>query len=701
MYRRKEKSLPVGEKETVFGRHEVGMHLVLLIPLLILLAACGGTAEDITAAPDLQATIDYLETRNAFTTPIPDDQPSRETTAVPTSAVPTKTIESEEADPRTTILSPGETWYKDDVEITLSNPTYDPGCDGLFGFELDITNNNDEPIPPFKVDHIAVFDANDERPFTVWWTDGEATAECYPKSLVELQRPVTSGTSAKIAFRVMGDPDDRVSKVRVAIPRVNFYSAVWDVSGLEAQHALIAETEHTPEPIMTQSSAIQPLPLGVLWTSGQDDTAFVGNTAVVKQSNLLKAVELDSGNILWETDFAGRLVGADWEFVYLTPSDRRLDTVDIQTGDRVWTSILPKVSEMAFSWSTKDTIAVPAEGNAWKFLEKSSGHEFSETSLSVIHATEEVFVQYSDDTDRLSASSSEDPVLWVITSVSRPTSCGNSIIYFDNENNLVAIDVSNGEKMWEITAVDGILPYCGERQGPNLIYTYDSRNWSNRLLGVEPGYSTPSVEIAILGPSVDYDSFSVNLAPVTGIHLQTGQKLWTGPVSYPGFDRHDPSDSITFWLGVEGGLVIYSHTGLFQTTAFDLVTHDFLWTNDQIVLHRLLGATDEVLLGSVMTSRFDGTENIVALNLRTGETHWVVETSGVYDFGIANGKFVYQPEVNVGPELRIIDIQTGVTQDPIKLRGEGQIIFNKAKITAVRDLIVTHHAYKYITVVRP
>ena len=84
----------------------------------------------------------------------------------------TKTPESAEPAGLGGMLSPGETWQKGETEIVLSHITSEPGCDGLFGFQLEIADRLGDTL---SGEDTAICGESDSRYSEVWWKSGSPT----------------------------------------------------------------------------------------------------------------------------------------------------------------------------------------------------------------------------------------------------------------------------------------------------------------------------------------------------------------------------------------------------------------------------------------------------------------------------------------------------------------------------------------------
>ena len=68
---------------------------------------------------------------------------SQSTEEAGTEILPTATIEVEVVSGS---LQPGETGEKEGFSVLLENYTFEPGCKGVIGFELVLTNNSNKPF---------------------------------------------------------------------------------------------------------------------------------------------------------------------------------------------------------------------------------------------------------------------------------------------------------------------------------------------------------------------------------------------------------------------------------------------------------------------------------------------------------------------------------------------------------------------------
>ncbi len=152
-----------------------------------------------------------------------------------TISLPVSASTSTSADtPINSLLTPGEIWTKNGLEIQLKSPTRLPGCDGLFGFELSVINASpNELLLDLVGEEILISDesshvyALDE----VWWRVGSQSDQCYSNSLSGLYvRAMKPGERFDVAIRVLGHAQSAPTSFKVRILSAGLITdAAWQI----------------------------------------------------------------------------------------------------------------------------------------------------------------------------------------------------------------------------------------------------------------------------------------------------------------------------------------------------------------------------------------------------------------------------------------------------------------------------------------
>lgn len=104
------------------------------------------------------------------------------------------------------ILAAGESWLQDGVELSIDNPTFIPGCNGVFGFDMSISNlTATELLLDFQGDDVSLLD-DYRRNYSgqdIWWEVGTRSDSCYTSTFDDLSiRALEPNARLTIAVRV-------------------------------------------------------------------------------------------------------------------------------------------------------------------------------------------------------------------------------------------------------------------------------------------------------------------------------------------------------------------------------------------------------------------------------------------------------------------------------------------------------------------
>ncbi len=138
--------------------------------------------------------------------------------------------------PPGTILSPGESYREDDIRLMLFDPTFSPGCEGIFGFGLLFGNvTNDALVINWSGGSISVTDnlGNQYGDLSAQWV--EPTTGCYNTRAADIGWDVMNGpVEAILAVRVAGDEgplSDEATSLIVRVSRTDGHikDAAWEI----------------------------------------------------------------------------------------------------------------------------------------------------------------------------------------------------------------------------------------------------------------------------------------------------------------------------------------------------------------------------------------------------------------------------------------------------------------------------------------
>jgi hypothetical protein len=134
-------------------------------------------------------------------------------------------------------MGAGDSWSYDGVTAWISNPTFDPGCAGAFGFVLHLEapggfstlTNLDATAPSMIITESSGYEYSSLTKTDLWYQPGEWTGECFSGVIQDSDNPlytilVNSGTQADLAIRaikVLGfGVDEETEWVSIRLPQV-------------------------------------------------------------------------------------------------------------------------------------------------------------------------------------------------------------------------------------------------------------------------------------------------------------------------------------------------------------------------------------------------------------------------------------------------------------------------------------------------
>jgi outer membrane protein assembly factor BamB len=388
--------------------------------------------------------------------------------------------------------------------------------------------------------------------------------------------------------------------------------------------------------------------------------AIVDTTAFASYEEKIKAVNLIDGNVLWEIEYKGNIIGADEDFVYVSPSSRRLDALDPKTGDFVWRALL-EAGVILQVYTTDNAIYIGA-GKLVFSVDKTDGKitgvwrsEWSRTM------DDYAFIYWYDQDSKLTAyeANTNNPI-WDLKGSTQYLWCEEILVYTERNNKgkataADALELFSGNILWrfEIPEYYSVEPISCFKRKPffSKFFSFTTRN--------------------VVKSESDNVYFVVSDGPrdfLLAIDRLTGMQKWLGDL-----ELSQPEQSNFQWLGEINNKILYSHRGYGITQAYSADDHKLLWENSQVVLSDILGDSNGVLVGTT-----DFHKSIVGIN-NEGNTIWeyVDDDVSIYT-PIVSGWLIFPS----GTKHFFIHPETGEVSAEFKF-GDDNIYFE-----AIGDMIV-------------
>jgi outer membrane protein assembly factor BamB len=186
----------------------------------------------------------------------------------------------------------------------------------------------------------------------------------------------------------------------------NIPSLIWSTEFMLYQYQT-TDTDNDPFHMFRGSFAIQ------------NSTVYIENP-----ERVIQALDLENGNLLWTSNSTGLVLGANSENLFIVPSLRRIDAIDVKTGEPKWRTLLEieGIKDGLFV-ASEEMVFVPIDGYYIVVINSRTGEVLS---------TYEGHIFWNTD----------DLVL-----VSKPD-------FNARQNTLFALSTITGQKIWEIIIPD-------------------------------------------------------------------------------------------------------------------------------------------------------------------------------------------------------------------------------------------------------
>jgi outer membrane protein assembly factor BamB len=354
----------------------------------------------------------------------------------------------------------------------------------------------------------------------------------------------------------------------------------------------------------------------------------------------VQAIEIVTGKIIWQSTLnVADVIGADHDYVYVSPATQRLDALDVNNGEPKWHALLPsRPGKILVTKSNFILVDGLLSHDIFK-IDKNNGNILEEWTGQYPLSEDIVIVPYLDSYGNITGMQFVDintgqvvrdlPNLrWSVERICKHLFIYNNLPSEEGQPSamLESLDVNTGQLIWSIGIPSG--------QGLN-VYRYGyprcpGDKYVDEKTGQEISIDPESQHIYV--PVVPYDP---NNPPEYGylgaLDIQTGELLWV-----------NSDNNYNYWLGEAAGLNIYSQPEFGLVRAYDAQENTLVWENDQVLLAGLVGSTSDTIIGITDNNpNWFGYSGFVGLDARSGELLWELEENQMDERITLFGHFIF------------------------------------------------------------
>lgn len=365
------------------------------------------------------------------------------------------------------------------------------------------------------------------------------------------------------------------------------------------------------------------------------------------------AVDLGTGEQLWQWDDEGTVYGADADIAYAVRPDNRLYALDSQNGTEKWKVVIPDVLEEE-AWIERP-LWMGSEG-VYLPCRLSGANYATVTGPPVV-----VAIQW------------DGRVIW--------TKEGAEIIAKSDQILLVkdwggayvrwrGLEAITGTEKWafspgwptlsgaQLRITDDHVYFVlrSETEDISVLYSVAKMAMDSGNIVWETEQTDLECEILLIGEGAVYvlrrDFWSGDLQHVA-LNPETGGEFWA-------------RDRATYFLGESPPMAFLSSEDLGYTWAVEISSGEELWKNDDLRINRLVGLVKETLIAVYNDPSRIAPPRLFGLEPQTGQIRWRLELSQVSHRVVAFGdRLVY----GSGQQLVVVDPETGQSSLSVALSG--------------------------------
>jgi outer membrane protein assembly factor BamB len=354
-------------------------------------------------------------------------------------------------------------------------------------------------------------------------------------------------------------------------------------------------------------------------------------------ADMVQAINLDDGKVIWTIEGKGRLLGADKDYVYTLPFEQRIDAFDVETGEFQWFSTIPdKLGGFA-----SQTGLLEVQSNA-NFLLVRGRYEY----FAVDKNTGEAFVIQGSEAEVF-----------------------DKVIVVDNGRGYLEPQAP----LWDIGNRNR-LPKCGGivfdnvPDGNGAVIAFDANTGTELWTAKYPGYARQA-----FCPGSDKVDLSMNniyllaldfpVSNLVAIDGQTGEIKFVNQETTAARINTMPffyEDASVVWSGGAVGINVFTQPEFGVTEARSEIDNLKIWENPSYSLFTVLGGFENILVGVQIN------ESLTGIDKDSGEILWELATKDFYHLRLINDQVVY---ITLSAEfINIVDVRSGDTELIVPLR---------------------------------
>lgn len=327
------------------------------------------------------------------------------------------------------------------------------------------------------------------------------------------------------------------------------------------------------------------------------------------QEEKIQAFNYNENQLLWTTD-GHIIIGADDTNVYTRPAVRRIDAIDVNTGEIRWrTQFKNDITRQMVITDYLSMVVFNYPDGYYAILDKFTGEIINEFPGFILAILDNVII--SVDAKSIIGISQENGL--IIWEIEKPTTYfgSTSILICNNNLYLLYRQIVNENTILIVKAVN---PITGER-----LWETDGTGYHTLICGY-PHYS--GLDFA----EGTYTNIYTTIGDYPDSEKLVGINPTNGEIRWRGNNLHGDNSPGDFFLGEAGGLIYYTNSDYGYTKAYDTISHRLIWENFDIVLGEVDGVIGELLIGHTYV---DETYTFLGLDNNTGNEIWRYEVSNL------------------------------------------------------------------------
>lgn len=358
---------------------------------------------------------------------------------------------------------------------------------------------------------------------------------------------------------------------------------------------------------------------------------FIDNGVVYfsDQNKQPTAIDLLTGKKIWQSDLQGSILGMGKNIIVVYRDDNRIYGLAKKSGEQVWKIIVAALVPEGLTLEPFPYL-IPSQNDITVPMKSKNNNGFDEWNIQYLHINE------TNGDTRLTDYNA-------VPNIDTPYALVNNVVIAEDLSSLygfsctqgtegiAGIDPTNGSKIWAVYPdQNNCLSILGTDTQNNVMYVLSPigvASWFGCTTIFELNAIDMNTGNNIWGSGLLNKNHLSGSTPMCGnykltdkyIYFVTSNEIFAFQKDNGNLINRFPQERTFNSFFSENGDIVISYPDLGTTKGIDPISSQEIWNNDELVLSPI---TDPMVIGDIILFQDDNTQEVFALDVKTGKVLW-------------------------------------------------------------------------------